>query len=537
MKKIYILLIILVLVSLKGLSQYPSLEFQYYGSAAADINGLSDIADFILPSGTELTLCDVVVYHPKTYYSSGQNLQHVTNINIYSSSSNFNETINYDAYGNTYTKLSLKSNQTSDFIIQQDYTAETEVILTSGFTSNAPFPTNISSEYTMPTANIQSNDPDISNKAASLTNGCTTMQEAVQKIGQYVIGYLKYESSNTEDNSDEDASTVFDRKTANCAGYANLAIAMLRSVDIPARYVSGAKLYLPYNLPVPGFTPSYFPMGGSSGPHAVYEVEYPDKGWVMAEPQRTLNFMPTHFVRHHQGADMCDKLATIAYSIRPGDVPPTLELGDMCGIITNFDNNYDFHDYSWYNSQRPSKTVISVAPALATGINDKVEIVSATNEFKTGESVSYQATFTSGDGTTYPVNWGWDILLYHSGGAYTLADKNNSSNFWGTTTEPLLPDYNWLIDQVGNIFGEVFVTVNISDGDFKTARLPVSVEECTGLYLLNKTYTSNTTKQGCYVTLENVNVQNDAKLTVNSEMGVRIEKDFSMTAGTQLEIN
>jgi len=73
--------------------------------------------------------------------------------------------------------------------------------------------------------------------------------------------------------------------------------------------------------------------------------------------------------------------------------------------------------------------------------------------------------------------------------------------------------------------------------NFKTAKLPVSVEECTGLYLLNKTYTSNTTKQGCFVKLENVSVQNNAKLTVNSEMGVKIEKDFSMTAGTQLEIN
>jgi transglutaminase-like putative cysteine protease len=536
MKKIHILLIILVLISLKGLSQHQSFEFQYYGGAAADINGLSDIADFILPSGTELTLCDIVVYHPKTYYSSGQNVQHVTNINIYSSSSNFNETINYDAYGNVYTKLSLISNQTSDFIIQQDYSAETDVILTSGFTSNAPFPTNISSEYTMPTANIQSYNPGIASKAASLTNGCTTMQEAVEKIGRWVIGSLNYAAS-TDDNKDMDALSVFNRRTGNCAGYTNLAIALMRSVDIPARYVSGAKLYHEYSLPIPGFIPSSFPMGGSSGPHAVYEVEYPDKGWVIAEPQRTLNFMPTHFVRHHHGTDMCDKLATISYSIRPGDVPPILELGDMCGTITNFDNNYDFHDYSWYESKWPSKTVISVAPALATGINDKVEIVSATNEFKTGESVSYQATFTSGDGTTYPVNWGWEIILYHSGGDYTLVSDYNANNLWGAATEPLLPSYNWLIDPLGNIYGEVIVTVNISDGDFKTAKLPVSVEECTGLYLLNKTYTSNTTKQGCFVTLENVSVQNNAKLTVNSEMGVKIEKDFSMTAGTQLEIN
>ncbi len=536
MKKKDILLIILLLISLKALSQFSSLEFQYYGSAKAEINGLTDIASFSLPSGTELVSCDIVVYHPKTYYSSGQNFQVVTNNNIYSSSSNFDYNTDSDAYGNIYTELSLNSNQTTDFVVQQTYNAETEVILTYGFTSNALFPTNISSEYTLATTNIQSNDPDISNKAASLTNECTTMQEAVQKIGQWVIGYLQYEPSGTIDNSDEDASNVFKRKTANCAGYTNLAIAMLRSVDIPARYISGAKLYHPYNLPVPGFTPSYFPMGGSFGPHAVYEVEYPDMGWVMSEPQRTLNFIPTHFVRHHHGADMCDKLVTITYSIRPGDVPPALFLGDMCGTITNFDNNYDFHGYSFYNSERSSKTVISVAPAKSTGIFDEVEIVYGPDEFKTGESITYQATFSSGDGTTYAVNWSWEILLYHSGGTYSYLSNYNAFNLWSTATEPLLPSYSWLIDPFGKISGEVFVTAYTSDGDYVSAKLPISVEECAGIHLLNQVYTTNTSQQGCFVTLENVSIQNNAKLTVNSEMGARIEKDFSMKAGTQLEI-
>lgn len=536
MRKIKLILIFSLLTSFNGFSQNSSFIFDFLGNASAEIDGTSDIVDVLIPSGTFLVPgFEIIVYHPKTNYSSGQNIQQVNNIGIYSSSSNFDVNEYYDTYGNIYSEFLLSTNQTTDFIVQQTYDAETETILSSGFTSNALFPTNISSEYTMPTANIQSDNPGIDSKAASLTNGCTTMQEAVEKIALWVLGALDY-AETTNDNEDMDALSVFNRRTGNCAGYTNLVIALLRSVDIPARFVSGVKLYFPYNLPLPGFTPSSYPMGGSSGLHAVYEVEYPDKGWVMAEPQRTLNFMPTHFVRHRHGADNVDFCATF-HGFYSGDNPPVFHKQDMCGTITNFDNNYDFHDYSWYNSEKPEKTAINVAPALATGINDKVEIVSATNEFKTGESVSYQATFTSGDGTTYPVNWSWEILLYHSGGAYTLASNYNASNLWGAVTEPLLPSYNWLIDPLGNIYGEVIVTVDINDGDFKTAKLPVSVEECPGLYLLNKTYTSNTTKQGCFVTLENVSVQNSAKLTVNSEMGVRIEKDFSMTAGTQLEIN
>jgi len=507
----------------------------YYGGASAEIDGTSDIVDVAVPSGTTLTAFDVIVYHPNTYYSSGQNIQIVNNIEIYSTSNNFDVTENYDAYGNAYTELSLNANQTSDFLVQQFYDAETEAVLASGFASSAPFPTNITSEYTMATSNIQSNDPDIANKAASLTSGCTKMQEAVEKIAQWVIGSLTYAES-TNNNEDMDASSVFYRKTGNCAGYTNLIIALLRSVDIPARFVSGTQLYYPYTMPFPIADPPYFTTGSSSGLHAIYEIEYPDKGWVMADPQRTLNFMSTHFVRHQHGPDDCDELATFSgqYS---GSTPPTIYPKEMCGTITDFDNNYEYNSYSMFSTVNPDKTLIAVAPEISTGIYDKVEITNAMNEFKTGESITYQATFTSGDGTTYPVNWSWEILLYHTSGAYSLCSESNGSNLWGTTTNPVLPSYNWLIDPSGNISGEVIVTVDINDGDFKTAKLPVSVEECDELYLLNKTYTSNTTKQGCYVTLENVNVQNNAKLTIISEMGVTIEKDFTMTTGTQLEVN
>lgn len=238
MKKIQIILFILLLISLKGFSQYSNFEIKYYGGADAEIDGTSDIVDVRIPSGTTLTFCDIVVYHPNTYYSSGQNIQTADNIEIYSTSGNFDVTENYDIYGNAYTKFSLNTNQTSDFLVQQFYNAETEAVLTPGFTSSAPFPTNITSEYTMATSNIQSNDPDIANKAASLTSGCTKMQDAVEKISKWVIGSLSYKSS-TNNNEDMDASSVFDRKSGNCAGYTNLIIALLRSVDIPARFISG----------------------------------------------------------------------------------------------------------------------------------------------------------------------------------------------------------------------------------------------------------------------------------------------------------
>ena len=186
----------------------------------------------------------------------------------------------------------------------------------------------------------------------------------------------------------------------------------------------------------------------------------------------------------------------------------------------------------------PSYSVIyknENATWVNTGLFDKVAIVSGPDLFKTGENVFYQAVFTSGDGTTYPVNWNWVIQLYHSGGTYVLSNKNDGTDLWATTTNPLLPAYDWLIDPLGKIYGEVVVTVGINDGDYKAATFPVSIEECNELHIANQTYTSNTTITGCYVTINNVSVQNNSSLIVNSEMGVTINGDFNVNIGSAFE--
>jgi len=519
---------------MEGKPQYVNYEPNYYGSATAEIEGNTDVLTCIIPTGTALTSCTIDVFHPNDYDETSTNYQAVYGMWMdITSTNNFDSNIYTDSYGNDYTRFVLNTSQTSDFEIQQGYSCETEANLSQGFTSSSAFPTGISNEYTQATTNIQSNDPDIVSKGVSLTSGCTTMQEAVRKIAEWVIGTIDYASSTTNNNSDEDASEVFDRKTGNCTGFTNLMIALLRSVNIPARFVCGAIIRYPFTMPYIGTTFTW----GNNGPgvHAVYEVNYPDQGWCIADPQTTLNFNTTHFVKYRQGTDNVDRVKEIRYSFT--GTSPIFSLSDACGTITSFDNNYQYNAYSTFSSQKKNRTLLSVAPAIYTGIYDKVEITSGTQEFKTGESVNYHASFTSGDGSTYVTNWYWRIILYHSQGAYVLKDYNGYGSNWGTETPPLLPSYNWLLDSNDKIFGEVVVTVAINDGDYKQASFPVSVDECVNLSVSNQTYSSNTTKQGCYVTLNGVSVQNNSKLTIDSEMGVTIEKNFSMQSGTQLEVN
>jgi hypothetical protein len=113
---------------------------------------------------------------------------------------------------------------------------------------------------------------------------------------------------------------------------------------------------------------------------------------------------------------------------------------------------------------------------IPVGIWDEVEITNATETFSSGQSVSYSANFTSGSGDTWPVGWNWYMRLYHEDGFYELEKNENGSSYWSFTTNSSLPNYQWLRDPSGNIYGEVNVVVDINDGDWKSDNVPISVQ-------------------------------------------------------------
>jgi hypothetical protein len=526
----YTLLLLILTFYVNGICQNYCIEYSGSGTAN-NVNGEEDF-NYTKNSG-DWSNITIRVYMPHTE-SIKHNSQTITNKFVDPNINYSTYDIEYDQYGNEIHVLSFDANP-NYLSYTREYNATVYTNIPTGCFSD-PFPLSGSipgdvQHYLDATTNVQSNNASIQALAQSITSGCTTMQEAVQKIAEWVRGNISYTSTNPHD-----AVTVLNRKRGNCRGFTNISMALLRSVGIPARYVSGVILPKSYTLP---FRSGGSISAGESGPgfHAIHEIYYPSEGdWVRGDGQASVHYTDQNFIKFAHAPDEEDIPVRISYVPSPSfTYTYSSGISSTIGYVTT---NYNYEADHYFSGTNNSSVLLQAhRHCIATGIFDKVEIVYGPDEFKTGESVSYQATFTSGDGTTYPVNWSWEIILYHSGGTYTLASDYNASNLWGAATEPLLPSYNWLIDPLGNIYGEVIVTVDINDGDFKTAKLPVSLEECTGLYLLNKTYTSNTTKQGCFVTLENVSVQNSAKLTVNSEMGVKIEKDFSMTAGTQLEIN
>jgi len=118
---------------------------------------------------------------------------------------------------------------------------------------------------------IQSDDPEIVAKATELVEGVVTEVEAVEAILTWLRAYLVYDETFSLPN---DAASVFRNRSGVCAGFSNLAVALLRAADIPSRVQSVCIM--------PG-----------NGWHAVAEVYFPDAGWAISDPQGSMHYMPT----------------------------------------------------------------------------------------------------------------------------------------------------------------------------------------------------------------------------------------------------
>jgi transglutaminase-like putative cysteine protease len=168
------------------------------------------------------------------------------------------------------------------------------------------------SEYLAPSKYVQSNDSAIKKTAETLISNAHYESAAVTSIMLWVRDNLKYDSSVTN----HDAVWTFYNKRGTCENYAQLSLALLRSVGIPARYVSG---YLVGGDITVGNYLSTYGYSWNAGPHAWIEVYYPDIGWVPYEPQQTLGFVDDHHVRVSVGTDSSDVTDTLIQTYATSD--------------------------------------------------------------------------------------------------------------------------------------------------------------------------------------------------------------------------
>jgi len=149
--------------------------------------------------------------------------------------------------------------------------------------SSAPYPLSdtplpIAPEYLAPESRIQSDHPEMLARAEQLTAGATLQAQAVDRILAWVRASTTYDS----EGHNEDALSVLQTGKAYCAGFANLAVGLLRAAAIPARVRVGC---------VAHYDGWYAGEAGSR--HGWIEVYYPDAGWVASDPEISSNLIDT----------------------------------------------------------------------------------------------------------------------------------------------------------------------------------------------------------------------------------------------------
>ena len=133
------------------------------------------------------------------------------------------------------------------------------------------------------------NSPDSWKLAIDVTVGHTDVWQSAIALMHFVNGYLKYESNSTHVHTHM-VEVLKDRRGV-CQDFAHLMIGLCRSLNIPARYVSG-----------------YLATENASATHAWTEVFVPGIGWRALDP--THNCQPGEtYVKIGTGRDY-------------GDVPP-----------------------------------------------------------------------------------------------------------------------------------------------------------------------------------------------------------------------
>lgn len=167
-------------------------------------------------------------------------------------------------------------------------------------TSQEPFPlAKIAPElkdYLRATEQVQSDNAKIRKLAKELTSDVKTEFDAVQRIVSWVVDHVRYVTPPVR----YDALYSLESGKGNCQNFSHLSAALMRAAGIPVRIVNGVTFNQPFDIAWQKGTLT-FKMG--QGRHSWIEVWFPQLGWVPFDPQNTILFVSTRYLRIEVGVD------------------------------------------------------------------------------------------------------------------------------------------------------------------------------------------------------------------------------------------
>ncbi|HII72718.1 TPA: transglutaminase domain-containing protein [Candidatus Woesearchaeota archaeon] len=137
-------------------------------------------------------------------------------------------------------------------------------------------------EYTKPSELVNSDDLIIVDKAGELAAGKTDLYRVVFDIAEWTRENVHYNLSTMTAKASKSASWVMQNKKGVCDEITTLFMALLRSVGVPARFISGVAYtespLFPQRWGGHGWAEIYFPGTG----WVPFDVTYSQYGWVDA---------------------------------------------------------------------------------------------------------------------------------------------------------------------------------------------------------------------------------------------------------------
>ncbi|MBL7100703.1 MAG: transglutaminase domain-containing protein [Nanoarchaeota archaeon] len=247
---ILVLLLVLPVVCAEDFNTYKSLIIE--NSIAGDINFVEKGSD----SYTDYFKADIFLFPKDNFQQSVMN-QSVTTEPDYSSLSVTDNAmlLNWDHFSGD--KINFKIG--TDLKIKNDFPKVFKTVSFPIYQLSSDL-----EKYTYETDHIDINS-DIKSKANEVIAGEVDLFVVVYKIGDWVKSNIKYDLNTLTAEADQKASWVFINKRGVCDEITNLFIAMLRSINIPARFVSGIV---------------YSNLDNSFGNHGWAEVYFPGHGWI-----------------------------------------------------------------------------------------------------------------------------------------------------------------------------------------------------------------------------------------------------------------
>jgi len=163
-------------------------------------------------------------------------------------------------------------------------------------------------EYLKSDELIKPDDEKVKNQAARLAEGKDDLYDVAYEVAKWTNENINYNLATLSVEAKKDAGWVLENKEGVCSELTVLYISMMRSLGVPAKFVSGV---------------SYTDLTNDFGNHAWAEVYFPGYGWVAFDPTYgQFGLVDAGHVKMAESANSKESSVSYSWKAVSGEVNP-----------------------------------------------------------------------------------------------------------------------------------------------------------------------------------------------------------------------